>query len=254
MKRTISFVVSALLFCSCSVLGNINWDEQQLAAAASSALSAVSISDAQVVALSQQTIAQLDAENVVENGSYTKRLNNLMKNVSVDGLPLNYKVYKTNEINAFACGDGSIRVYTGLMDVMNDDELIAILGHEIGHVVHKDTRNAMRSAYLTAAARGVISAAGSVGQIAKSQLGDLGEMYISSQFSQKQEYAADDYGFDFAVKNGHTPYSMYSALNKLVQLSGNTSSASQVQKMFSSHPDSASRAAKMKEKADNYQK
>lgn len=254
MKKVLSIIATVLAFCSCSVLQSIDWDERQLAAAASSALSAVSITDAQVAALSRQTIAQLDAENEVENGPYTKRLNNLMKDVSVDGLPLNYKVYKTKEINAFACGDGSIRVYTGLMDVMDDDELIAILGHEIGHVVHKDTRNAMKNAYLTAAARGVISAAGSVGQIARTQLGDLGEMYISSQFSQKQEFAADDYGFDFAVKNGHTPYSMYSALNKLVQLSGNSSSASQVQKMFSSHPDSATRAAKMKAKADNYRK
>lgn len=250
MKKVLSIIVSVLAFCSCSVLKSINWDERQLAEAAGSALTAVSITDAQVIALSKQTVAQLDASNVIENGPYSNRLNNLMKGVSVDGLSLNFKVYVTNEINAFACGDGSIRVYTGLMDVMDDDELIAILGHEIGHVVHKDSRNAMRSAYLTAAARGVVSAAGSVGQIAKSQLGDLGEMFVSSQFSQKQEYAADDYGFDFAVANGHSPYSMYNALNKLVKLSGDTSNASKVQRMFSSHPDSASRASKMKLKAD----
>jgi len=42
------------------------------------------------------------------------------------------------DVNAFACGDGSIRVFSALMDLMDDDELMAISGHEIGHVVHAD--------------------------------------------------------------------------------------------------------------------
>lgn len=249
MKRLVSIAITASMLCSCAILQNTTWDEQQLAAAASAALTAASISNAQVIALSQQTVAQLDAENTIDTGTYDKRLKKLLSGVKVDGLNLNYKVYKTNEINAFACGDGSIRVYTGLMDVMNDDELIAIIGHEIGHVVHQDTKNAMKNAYLAAAARGLLGSAGSVGAIAKSSLGDLGQAFVSSQYSQKQEYKADDYGFNFAIANGHSKYSMYNALNKLVSLSSGTQ-ASKVQKMFSSHPDSKERAAKMKEKAD----
>jgi len=53
------------------------------------------------------------------------------------------------------------------------------------------------------------------------------------------------------VKHGFSPYGMSNSLNKLVELSKG-SKASTVQKMFSSHPDSEKRAARMKEKADAY--
>lgn len=62
-------------------------------------------------------------------------------------LPLNFKVYDVIDVNAFACGDGSIRVFSSLMDLMTDDELMAIIGHEIGHVVHTDVKDAMKNAY-----------------------------------------------------------------------------------------------------------
>lgn len=252
MKRILSLLVLPVMLTGCSILGGINWNEGQLAAAASNAITAASLSNEEIVRLSAQTVAQLDAQNVIDNGAYAQRLARVMSGIqTVEGLPLNFKVYKTNEVNAFACGDGSIRVYSGLMDVMDDGELMAIIGHEIGHVVHKDTKNAMKNAYLAAAARGVISAAGSVGAMASNALGDIGQAFVNSQFSQKQEYAADDYGFTFATQHGQNAYSMSNALNKLVDLAGGTQ-ASAVQKMFSSHPDSAARAAKMKEKADKY--
>ena len=72
--------------------------------------------------------------------------------------------------------------------------------------------------------------------------------FTGAQFSQKQEYEADEYGFEFSVKNGFSPYGMG---NKLVELSKGAKSST-VQKMFSSHPDSEKRAARMKEKADAY--
>lgn len=73
--------------------------------------------------------------------------------------------------------------------------------------------------------------------------------FTDAQFSQKQEYEADEYGFEFSVKHGFSPYAMGNSLNKLVELSKGAK-ASTVQKMFSSHPDSEKRAARMKEKAD----
>lgn len=123
-------------------------------------------------------------------------------------------------------------------------------GGECGHVVHQDSKHAMRNAYLAAAARGLISATGgTIATLSKSTLGDLGESFLSSQYSQKQEYAADEYGFKFSSERGYSPYSMGTALEKLVTLAG-SSNASLVQKMFSSHPDSAERARRMRAKAD----
>ena len=34
------------------------------------------------------------------------------------------------------------------MKIMDDDEVFAVIGHEIGHVVHSDSKDAMKNAYL----------------------------------------------------------------------------------------------------------
>lgn len=251
MKKLLFLLLAAVPFTGCAILGRM--DQAQLQQATAAALTAASITDEQVIALSKETIDELDAKYPLADASYQKRLSNLMSGINdVEGLKINYKVYKTDEINAFACGDGSIRVYSGLMDVMDDDELMAIIGHECGHVVHQDTKHSLKNAYLAAAARGLISASGgAIGTLSRSVLGDLGEAFIDSKYSQKQEYAADEYGFKFSVEHGRSKYSMCNALEKLVELSGGAKS-SLVQKMFSSHPDSAERAKKMKIKADLY--
>ena len=251
MKKVLFLSLIVLSISSCGLLTQANWDPTQLAVAASSALSAASISDAQIVALSQKSVAQLDAKNTMAPDSYQKRLARLMAGITnIEGLPINYKVYQTKEINAFACGDGSIRVYSGLMDIMDDNELMAIIGHECGHVVHQDTKRAMKSEYLAYAARNVIGASGgTIGALSNSVLGSIGESFVDSKYSQKQEYAADEYGYKFAVDHGYSPYSMCNALEQLVKLSSGTQ-ASYVQKMFSSHPDSAERAQRMRQKAD----
>ena len=250
MKRFLPLLAAVSLLCSCSVLSNVNWNSEALASAAGKAMTAVSITDDQIVELCRQSVAQLDAQNTIETGKYHQRLSKLMSKVSVPGLTLNFKVYKKDEINAFACGDGSVRVYTGLMDLMDDNELMAVIGHEIGHVVHKDSKEAMKKAYRNSALRDAVASAGSLGAVTSSLFGDLGEAYLNSQHSQKQELAADEYGFDFAIGLGYSPYSMGNALAKLVTSS--SSSQSKIQQMFSSHPDSALRAEKMKTKAAAY--
>ncbi len=250
MKKLLPLLAVVSMLCGCSVLSNVNWNADALTSAAGKAAVAASITDEQIVELCRQSVVQLDAQNVIETGKYHQRLIKLMSGIKVPGLTLNYKVYKKDEINAFACGDGSVRVYTGLMDLMDDSELLAVLGHEIGHVVNRDSKRAMKKAYMNSAIRDAIASAGSLGAVTSSLFGDLGEAYLNSQFSQKQELAADEYGFSFTVSNGYSPYSMSNALAKLV--TKNSQQQTKVQQMFSSHPDSALRAQKMKEKADAY--
>lgn len=251
MKHILSIILLALSCSACGVMGQINWDSPQMQQAAAAALTAASINDSQIALLSKEAVAQMDAQNKLADDRYQQRLSRLMYGINeVEGLKINYKVYQTNEVNAFACGDGSIRVYSALMDIMDDDELMAIIGHECGHVVHKDTKKAMKNAYLAYAARYALgSTGGTIGALSMSALGDIGQAFVSSQYSQKQEFAADDYGYKFSTEHGYSPYSMAKALDKLVQLAGGKQ-ASSVQKMFASHPDSAERAQRMRQKAD----
>ena len=144
------------------------------------------------------------------------RLERLTKNIKVDGLDLNFKVYNVVDVNAFACGDGSVRVCAGLMKIMNDNEVLAVIGHEIGHVVHSDSKDAMKNAYLTSAAKNAVgSIEGTISKLSDSQLGELATALAGAQYSQKQENEADDYGFEFSIKNGLDPYSMHDWQNFL---------------------------------------
>lgn len=236
-------------------IGGRKIDTNKVLNAAEDVGKAITLSDADIAALSREYIEWMDANNPVagpdtEMGARLERLTSDIK--GVDKLRLNFKVYYVADVNAFACGDGSIRVCGGLMEVMDDDEVMAVIGHEIGHVLNTDTKDAMKSAYLRSAAKNAASSVGGVTQaLTDSQLGELAEALAGAQFSQKQELAADDYAFKFCINNDIDPYGMSNALNKLVGLSSGAQ-ASTVQKMFSTHPDSEKRAKRMKEKADQH--
>ncbi|MDE6278902.1 MAG: M48 family metallopeptidase [Paramuribaculum sp.] len=218
------------------------------------AAQALTISDSDMAEMARQSIQQLYSQNKIApaNSPYTERLNRVTAGITdADGIPLNFKVYILNEVNAFACPDGSVRVYSGLMDLMNDDELIGVIGHEIGHVLKRHSKKAYRTALLTSAGRDAISArGGKLGALTDSQLGDIGESLINSKYSRSEEKEADDVGYDFLVANKRNPWAMAMAFEKMQQLeqqSGAQQSA--IAKMFSSHPDVAARVKKMTQRA-----
>lgn len=212
---------------------------------------ALTLSDAQVAQYVHSYIEGLDAESQVlpPSNPYSKRLARLTKGLTqVDGIPLNFKVYKTDQVNAFACADGSVRVYTGLMDLMTDDEVLGVLGHEMGHVALHHSKKQFKSALMNSALRdGLSSASGIVGKLSRSQLGDLAESLAGSSFSRKQETQADEYGYKYLRAAGKNPWAMVLAFKKLLALE-NGANASRLQKLFSSHPDTAKRIKNMAKK------
>lgn len=226
--------------------------------AGTDAAKAITLSDADIAAMSKEYMKWMDTHNPLTkpDTEYGKRLERLTGHIKeVDGLKLNFGVYEVVDVNAFACGDGSVRICAGLMDIMTDDEVMAVVGHEIGHVIHTDSKDAMKNAYLRSAVKNAAGAASStVAKLTDSELGAMAEALAGAQYSQKQETEADDYGFEFCIKHNLDPYGMYNALNKLLELSAEAPKASKFQKMFSSHPDTAKRVARAKEKADEYMK
>lgn len=232
---------SMFAFPGCSSSG-LNYET--LLGGASKAIQAATISDAQIQNYVHEYVAYSDSRNKVApgNSQYSKRLANLTRGLTtVDGVPLNFKVYLTNDVNAFACADGSVRVYSGLMDRMNDDEVLGVIGHEIGHVAHKDTKNAFKHALITSAILdGVASTSNTAAALTQGQLGQLGQTLVSSRFSQKQESNADDYGYDFLKANGKNPWAMAMAFTKLGELEGASQSGG-LSQMFSSHPSTPER-------------
>lgn len=227
--------------------------------AASQAAQAFTLTDEQMAAYVSQSVEWMDKNNPVlpEDDEYVIRLRRLTENIKeADGIPLNFKVYHVTDINAFACPDGSVRVFSSLMDIMNDDELMGVIGHEIGHVLKRHSKNALKRQLLTDAALDAVgSAGGKIAQLTDSQLAAVSESLLNAQFSQEQEAEADDCGYDFLVANGLNPWGMAMAFEKLSGYEGDVKSTT-VQKMFSSHPDTQKRIRRMSERArnDGYEK
>ena len=136
-------------------IGGKSINTKKLVNAASDAAKAVTLSDEDVAAMAREYIQWMDTHNEIAGPETAmgQRLANLTKDIKVEGLDLNFKVYNVIDVNAFACGDGSVRVCGGLMKIMDDNEVLAVIGHEIGHVVHSDSKDAMKNAYLTSAAK-----------------------------------------------------------------------------------------------------
>ncbi|MCC8087664.1 MAG: M48 family metallopeptidase [Rikenellaceae bacterium] len=214
-------------------------------------LQAATISDSYVQEMSSEYVKQLDAQSQIApaDNPYAIRLDRLTRPFNNQN-GINIKVYLTPEANAFATADGSVRVYSGLMDIMTDEELLGIIGHEIGHYMNHDTRDAFKNALVSSAVReGLSSTSGVIGTLSSSQIGAIGESYSNSRFSRKQESEADDYGYEFLVSHGINPWAMVMAFEKLQQLENTSGSASSLQKLFSTHPDSGERARRMAERA-----
>lgn len=234
--------------CAPAAQAQINWG--RVVQGGVKAVQAMTLSNNDIIGYVKQYIQESDSKNKVlgPETAYGKRLATLTQGLTdVDGMPLNFKVYENSEVNAFACADGSVRVYSGLMDIMTDNEVLGVIGHEIGHVAHEDTKKAFKQALLNSALKdGLASTSSTVAALTDSQLGALGDALAKSKYSKKQENQADEYGYQFLKSHGRNPIAMVQAFRKLQQMeqaSGQQSSF--VNNLFSDHPEISKRIANM---------
>ena len=141
-----------------------NMDSSGLLSSGAEAFQAYSLSDAQVKALSDQACQEMDSKATIApaNSEYAKRLTTIANALgnNINGQPVNYKVYMAKDVNAFAMANGCIRVYSGLMDMMTDNEVEAVIGHEMGHVALGHVKKGMQVALGTNAVRVAAASAG----------------------------------------------------------------------------------------------
>ena len=250
MKKRLMTVVAlacglTLTGCETVKSGNVGG----LLEGGSTAMKAMSLSDSDIVTLSNESCEAMDAQSKIApaNSKYTQRLNKVISGMpgTINGKKAVYKVYMTDDVNAWAMANGCIRVYSGLMDLMNDDELRGVIGHEIGHVALGHSKSRMQTAYATSAVRQIAAQSGNsaVAQLSRSQAGELGEKFLNAQFSQSQESASDDYSFDLLTKLKLPRKGLVTGFQKLSKLSD-----SKDHSMLDSHPPSEKRAAHMQQR------
>jgi putative metalloprotease len=199
--------------------------------------------------MSAAAAQELDAKSTVapSDSAYAERLARITRDLaSYNGMTLNYKVYLSPDINAFALADGSVRVYSGLLDAMPDEQVYAVIGHEIGHVALNHSYDQMRKQLLTNAAfQAAANAGGTLGELTASQLGALAYQAINARFSQEDELEADKYSVKLLDKQSKDPAAMVHAIETLEKKVGAGGG------FLSSHPSNARRKEELRKAVAN---
>ena len=212
----------ALWLCFVFMLsGCENIDVTTAVDAGRDAVKALTLSDQGIQDIASKSAQLADKQYGVAppENQYAKRLNGLVPQQFQEGnLKFNYAVYLSPEVNAFAMADGTIRVHSGLMEMLNDGELRFVIGHEMGHVVKNHIRKKIQLGYAASAVRkGVSSQNSAAGEVAQSFVGSFAESLMNAQFSQLEEKEADDYGLLFLKREKFSPPDAVSALRKIAK-------------------------------------
>jgi putative metalloprotease len=252
--KTALFTVFMAGLCGCvepDSAGGSKVDMGALMGAAAKGAQSLMITDAEISQYAKEYMQYMDAQNplckTTDSSMATRevaaRLANIASAIPADlknSLNLNILAYNVNDVNAFATASGDVRVFSGLMNVMTDDQILAVIGHEIGHVANKDSKDAFVMALRISALKDVAGAMGGrVAALTNSQLGELAETIANNKYSQNQESQADVYGYEFLKRCGKDPANLASSLGVLLKLQNQAGSAqnSPLQSLFSSHPD-----------------
>lgn len=136
-------------------------------------------------------------------------------------------ILNTSQLNAFATSGGHILVTKGLLSKVNsEDEIAAVLAHEVSHVQLRHSISAIKSSRATnailqtAGAAAVVYTSGDkmtaelVGALDET-VGDIVSKLVDSGFSQSQEFAADKNALALLSAAGYDPRAMDSMLKML---------------------------------------
>ncbi|MCU0950819.1 MAG: M48 family metallopeptidase [Burkholderiaceae bacterium] len=153
----------------------------------------------------------------------------------------------SDQVNAWCMPGGKIAVYSGLIQKLNitDDELAAVMGHEIAHALREHARERMGRAQ--AAGLGAAVAEIGIEIFTGVRLGGVGNNFAQAMFvlpnSRENEQEADRIGVELAARGGYDPRAAVSLWEKMAKVSGGAGAPPQ---WLSTHPSHETRIADLR--------
>ena len=163
-------------------------------------------------------------------------------------LQFTFTVLDSDEVNAFALPGGYVYITRGIMAYLNSEaELVAVLGHEVGHVT---ARHAVRqqtgatAAGVGATLIGILTGSGDLASLA-----NLAGTALVRGYGRDMELEADSIGAQYLGRLGYSPEAMIDVVRLLknqemleVQVARQEGREPRVYHgVFSTHPDSDTR-------------
>ena len=154
-------------------------------------------------------------------------------------LPWTFGVIDDGEVNAFAAPGGYILITRGLYQMLGtDDEVAAVLCHELSHVVQRDHYEVLRKQELQGAGRDVAlsqvnTGGGVAGSLARGYIERNGAAIMLTSLDRAAEFRADQAAGIYLARAGSNPLVFYAVLQKMTALG---SSSPRLTQLYKTHP------------------
>jgi predicted Zn-dependent protease len=217
----------------------------------------VSMSDEQQQQLGAQVYDQTlteEQQNIITSGAQYDMVQRVAERIAKVGdadkpdFEWEMTLLERPEANAFALPGGKMVVFTGLLDVAKtDDELAAVIGHEVAHAVAEHGAERIFRQELTS--RAVTAASGAFAddperfQQVAALLGAGAQIGLELPWGRNQESEADHIGLIYAARGGYDPKAAISFWQKMQQ----ASEGKQPPEYLSTHPSGETRIRQLRE-------
>tara|TARA_R110002126_G_scaffold97190_8_gene226726 strand:+ start:353 stop:1153 length:801 start_codon:yes stop_codon:yes gene_type:complete len=210
----------------------------------------------QLSTMGEQTFETMKAETPinkdVRTNDYVQCIASTLLRVTPDEYLTNtweVVVFDSEQVNAFALPGGKIGVYTGLLNVAeNQEQLAAVIGHEIAHVIasHSNERlstNQFLQQALALGDAGTKAYGVRYQQELMAALGVSSQLFVTLPFSRTHESEADIIGLDLMAKAGFEPRQAVNLWQNMAAANNNNTP-----QFLSSHPLPENRIADLRAK------
>lgn len=153
-----------------------------------------------------------------------------------------------NVVNAFALPGGQVFITDALLGRLTTEDMVAgVVGHEIGHVIHRHGAERMAKMDLTQGLTGAaVLASGNADAAGAAQM--IGNL-VNMSYGREQELESDEIGVLLMIEAGYDPKALISVMDVLEDASGGR----KVPEFQSTHPSPENRREKIMEAINKYQ-
>ncbi len=144
-----------------------------------------------------------------------------------------FNLLTSPEVNAWCMPGGKIAVYTGLIEKLNitDDELAAVVGHEIAHALREHSRERASEQVVANVGITILATVAGVGSIGQQGMEYAYQGLLGLPNSRAHETEADRIGVELAARAGYDPRAAISLWEKMGEVGGK-----EAPKFMSTHP------------------
>ncbi|SOE22203.1 Peptidase family M48 [Spirosomataceae bacterium TFI 002] len=153
-------------------------------------------------------------------------------------------------VNAFALPGGQIFITAGLLSRLEtEDQLAGVLGHEVGHVVHRHSAQQMAKGEFYQGLAGAATAAS--GSYGGAQIANYVAQIKMMKFGRDDELQSDEYGVQYMIKAGYDPNALIGVMKILAEAGGGEMDRDE---FMSTHPSPSNRIEKINQHIQTYSK